>query len=52
MELRWVLRDIAAGRLKLSPVDEADLQTLIDLKIVELRDGIPHLTNSGVTAII
>jgi hypothetical protein len=50
--LRWVLRDIAANRLKLSPVSELDLQDLIEMKLVELRDGIPHLTSAGVTAII
>jgi hypothetical protein len=52
MGLRWVLRDIAANRLKLSPVSELDLQDLIEMKLVELRDGIPHLTSAGVTAII
>ena len=52
MGLRWVLRDIAANRLKSSPVSELDLQDLVDMKLVELRDGIPHLTIAGVTAII
>lgn len=52
MGLRWVLRDIAANRLKLSPVSELDLQDLIEMKLVELRDGIPHLTSAGATAII
>jgi hypothetical protein len=50
--LRWVLRDLAANRLKLSPVNELDLQDLVEMKLVELRDGIPHLTIAGVTAII
>jgi len=52
MGLRWVLRDIAANRLKPSPVSELDLQDLVEMKLVELRDGIPHLTIAGVTAII
>ena len=29
--LRWALRDIAAKRLKLAPLKQDDLQTLIDL---------------------
>lgn len=52
MRLRWVLRDIAANRLKLSPVSELDLQDLVEIKLVELRDGIPHLTIAGETTII
>ncbi len=52
IDLRWVLRDIAADRLKSSPINRLDLQILIDIKLVELRGGIPHLTNAGVTAII
>jgi hypothetical protein len=50
--LRWVLRDLAANRLKLSPANEVDLQDLVEMKLVELRDGIPHLTIAGATAII
>ena len=52
IDLRWVLRDIAADRLKSSPINRLDLQILIDIKLVELRGGVPHLTNAGVTAII
>ena len=50
--LRWVLRDIKSNRLELSPVDRQDLQELIDMGLVEIRDGIPVLTNAGVSAII
>jgi hypothetical protein len=45
--LRWVLRDIKASRTKLSPVSEGDLQALIGLGLVEMRDDEPVLTNSG-----
>jgi hypothetical protein len=45
--LRWTLRDIKAKRLKLSPVSERDLSTLIDLGLVEVRDDVPVLTNAG-----
>jgi hypothetical protein len=45
--LRWTLRDIKASRLKLSPVDHNDLKTLIDLGLVEMRDGVPVLTKAG-----
>jgi hypothetical protein len=50
--LRWVLRDIRGNRLKWSPVDQYDLQDLIDIGLVELRDDKPVLTNAGVDAII
>jgi hypothetical protein len=33
IRLRWVLRDIMAKRLKLSPVDPADLRTLIEMRL-------------------
>jgi hypothetical protein len=45
--LRWMLRDIKARRLKLSPVSDADLSALIDLGLVEMRDDAPVLTNAG-----
>ena len=45
--LRWTLRDIKAKRLKLSPASESDLHTLIELGLVELRDGVPVLTLAG-----
>jgi hypothetical protein len=35
-----------AQRLKLSPVSESDLATLIDLGLVEVREGAP-VVNSG-----
>jgi hypothetical protein len=50
--LRWALRDIKGERLKWSPVNQPDLQTLIDLGLVEIRDDRPVLTNAGVSAII
>ena len=49
--LRWTLRDIKAKRLKLSPVSDADLRTLIDLGLVEMRDDVPVLTNAGHAAL-
>jgi hypothetical protein len=49
--LRWVLRDIAAKRLKLAPPKEDDLQTLIELGLVEMRDGAPAVTQSGLAAL-
>jgi hypothetical protein len=49
--LRWVLRDIKADRLKLSPIDQHDLRDLIDMGVVEMRNDAPVLTNAGVDAI-
>jgi hypothetical protein len=49
--LRWTLRDIKAGRLKLSPVSESDLTTLIDIGLVELQEDAPVLTLAGHAAL-
>ena len=51
IDLRWILRDIAADRLKASPISRLDLQFLVDMQLVELRGGVPRLTDAGVTAI-
>jgi hypothetical protein len=52
IDLRWTLRDIAADRLKASPVSRLDLQLLVDMQLVELRSGVPRLTDAGRTAIM
>jgi hypothetical protein len=49
--LRWMLRDIRAKRLKLSPVSDLDLQTLTDLGLIEMRDDVPVLTEPGHAAL-
>jgi hypothetical protein len=49
--LRWTLRDIKAERLRLSPVSESDLTTLIDLGLVEVQEGVPVLTPAGHTVL-
>jgi hypothetical protein len=49
--LRWALRDIVAQRLKLTPLKQDDLQTLIELGFVEMRDGAPVVTQSGLAAL-
>jgi hypothetical protein len=51
IHLRWVLRDIKAKRLKLSPVNPDDLRTLIEMVLVEMRNDEPVLTNEGHRAI-
>ena len=51
IRLRWAIRDIKAKRTKLSPIDPNDLAALIDLDLVELRDGTPVLTRAGNLAI-
>jgi len=38
IRLRWALRDIKAKRTKLTPVNPDDLNTLIDMGLVEIRD--------------
>jgi hypothetical protein len=41
------LRDIKARRTNLSPVSPDDLETLIEMGLVEMQDGIPELTAEG-----
>jgi hypothetical protein len=49
--LRWTLRDIVAKRLKLTPLKDDDLQTLVELGLVEFRDGVPVVTQTGLEAL-
>jgi hypothetical protein len=49
--LRWALRDIKAKRLKLSPVNQADLATLTELGLIEMREDVPVLTQAGHNAL-
>jgi hypothetical protein len=49
--LRWALRDIVAKRLKLTPLKEDDLQTLLELGLVEMRDGVPMVTPTGLAVL-
>ena len=51
IRLRWALRDIQAMRTKLTPVSPSDLNTLIEMGMVEMRDDAPMLTNEGHQAI-
>ena len=45
--LRWTLRDIKAKRLMPSPVSDEDLATLRDLGLVEMKNDVPVLTETG-----
>jgi hypothetical protein len=47
IRLRWALRDIHAKRLKWCPVSPEDLQTLINMRLVEMKDGEPVITLAG-----
>jgi hypothetical protein len=49
--LRWVLRDILGRRLKLSPVSNEDLQTLVAFGLLEMRSDLPTLTEAGLGVI-
>jgi hypothetical protein len=51
IHLRWTLRDIKAGRTKLSPINPDDLDTLIEMGLVEMRKEVPVLTVEGERAI-
>lgn len=45
IRLRWALRDIKAKRTKLTPVSPIDLETLIEMGLVEMREDAPMLTD-------
>ena len=47
IRLRWALRDIKAERTKLMPVNPGDLETLIEMGLVEMRDDSPLLTDAA-----
>src|SRR3954447_2122796 len=51
IRLRWAMRDIRGKRTKWSPVSEGDLAELIELGLVEMREGIPTLTQFGLFAL-
>jgi hypothetical protein len=51
IDLRWTLRDIKAKRWVISPINPSHLQKLMTMGLVEMRDGDPVLTNSGLDAI-
>ena len=51
IQLRWTMRDIRGKRTKFSPVSDNHLTTLMDLGLVEMRDGLPRLTGLGVLAL-
>ncbi|MGH6708547.1 MAG: hypothetical protein ACREEK_06205 [Bradyrhizobium sp.] len=51
IRLRWTMRDIKAKRTKLSPVSPNDLGALLDLGLVEMREGAPVLTDIGFLAL-
>jgi hypothetical protein len=51
IRLRWALRDIKAKRTEVAPVSPDDLQTLIELRLIEMRDELPVLTPDGHKAI-
>ena len=47
IRLLWALRDIKARRTRLTPVSPGDLETLIEMGLVEMRDDAPLLTNAA-----
>jgi hypothetical protein len=49
--LRWSLRDIRARRWKMSPIKGAHMERLLEMGLIEMQDGIPVLTDAGLSAI-
>ncbi len=48
IDLRWTLRDIASKRAWM--INKDHLAQLIDLGLVELREGVPYLSIAGQNA--
>lgn len=51
IQLRWTMRDIRGNRTRFSPVSDNHLRALMNLGLVELRDGVPRLTALGFLAL-
>ncbi len=51
ISLRWTLRDILANRTRFMSVADADVQFLVRMRMVEMRDGEPVLTPAGMAVI-
>ena len=51
IQLRWTMRDIRGNRTKLSPVSNNHLTVLMNMGLVEMRDGQPRLTGLGVLSL-
>jgi hypothetical protein len=47
IRLRWALRDINSNRTDWCPVSPEDLQILASLRLIEMIDGKPVITVSG-----
>jgi hypothetical protein len=45
IDLRWTLKDIASKRK--SMINQAHLAKLIELGLVEMREGVPYVTVAG-----
>jgi hypothetical protein len=45
IDLRWTLKDIASKRKWM--INEAHLAKLIELGLVEMREGVPYVTVAG-----
>ena len=48
IDLRWTLKDVASKRK--SMINEAHLAKLIELGLVEMREGVPYVTVAGQNA--
>ena len=51
IRLRCALRDIKAKRTNLTPLSPNDLEALLELGFIEMRDGTPVLTDTGFRAL-
>ena len=51
IHLRWVMRDIRSERTKFSPISANDLTALVQLGLVEMREGLPMLSGLGLLAL-
>ncbi len=47
IDLRWTMKDIIAKRWMVTPLNPDHLARLIELGLVEMRDGKPFVTPAG-----
>jgi len=47
VRLRWTLHDIKSQRTEIVPVSPDDLRTLIEMGLVEMRDGVAVVLPAG-----
>ena len=51
IDLRWSLRDIRSRRWVLTPIKAEHMEKLLAMGLTEMHDGVPVLTDAGLSAV-